>query len=343
MITSHVFRLRDAKPHNRSDGGERVKVDRSHFPILRGMALYQLHLAPRGIREPHWHVNADELGYCLQGDIRVTFFHTENNRQSFFVRKGEAFWIPSGALHTIENLGQEEAQLLLEFSHEMPEEFHVSSAIGMFSNAVLGNTWGVGQDHFQTLHRPLKDRFAVRASSPPSLEHTHSTSPYHYALENATPLLDKSSGSVRVARKDVWPMLNSHSLYSLRITSSGMREPHWHPETAELGFVRKGHARMSVQNPEGAIETYCLQPGDVYFIPKAYPHHIENIGQGALHFLIFFDQAMPQDVGFSGSIRAMTDQVLSSVLHVKPSFFAPLSHSKEDAFLVDQINSSLDS
>ncbi|MDW4736295.1 cupin domain-containing protein, partial [Escherichia coli] len=84
--------------------------------------------------------------------------------------------------------------------------------------------------------------------------------------------------------------------YSLRITADGMREPHWHPETAEMGYVQSGHAKMTVQNPDGSIDSWELAPGDVYFIPRAYPHHIEVLDNDEIHFLIFFDQPTPGDV-----------------------------------------------
>ena len=87
-------------------------------------------------------------------------------------------------------------------------------------------------------------------------------------------------------------------MYSLRITDKGMREPHWHPETAEMGYIHSGNARMTVLNPDGSTDTYLLKPGDMYFIPPAYPHHIEQLGDETIHFLIFFDQPSPQDIGY---------------------------------------------
>jgi oxalate decarboxylase len=339
MMQSHLFHLGKTLPHNKSEGGERIKADSLHFPILKGMSLYKLLLRPQGIREPHWHINADEFGYCLEGKVLVTFYHTSDNKQVFLVQQGEAFWIPSGALHTIENIGGGNAELLLEFTHENPEEFHLSSVIGMFSNAVLGNTWGVNQDHFRALQRPLKDRFAViNRGNHQMPDVAQYANPYHFALEASEPLMEKPEGSVRVARQNVWPILQKHALYSLRITTQGMREPHWHPETAELGYVHSGRGRMTILNPAGETETYLLHPGDVYFIPKAYPHHIENMGQDPLHFLIYFDQAMPRDVGFSGSIRALPDEVLGSVLQVNPSFFSPLHKYFADQFIVEKVN-----
>ncbi|PRC61111.1 cupin domain-containing protein, partial [Mycobacterium sp. ITM-2017-0098] len=39
-----------------------------------------------------------------------------------------------------------------------------------------------------------------------------------------------------------WPILTDMSMYSLRVAESGMREPHWHPVTAEMGYVHYGDA-----------------------------------------------------------------------------------------------------
>ena len=48
----------------------------------------------------------------------------------------------------------------------------------------------------------------------------------------------------------------------------------------------------------------------MYFIPRAYPHHIENIGAEEIHFLIFFDQGNSEDIGYTGGLRAYSNEVL---------------------------------
>ena len=101
-------------------------------------------------------------------------------------------------------------------------------------------------------------------------------------------------GHARMARKQYWAALEDMSMYSLRRpATTGMREPHWHPVTAELGYVHKGHARMRVLAPDGTSTTTSSSRGEAYFIPRAYPHHIEPLGDDGFHFLIFFDQPMP--------------------------------------------------
>ena len=105
-----------------------------------------------------------------------------------------------------------------------------------------------------------------------------------------------------------------------------------------MGYVVSGQGKMSILSPTGKADTYQMQEGDIYFIPKAYPHHIENIDSSDLHILVFFDQAMPQDIGFSGSIKSFSDEILASVLHCPKELFEKLPTYYEDLFIVSKKN-----
>lgn len=164
------------------------------------------------------------------------------------------------------------------------------------------------------------------------------TSPYKFPLEESQPLIANEGGTAKVARNSAWPVLHRQALYSLQLTGKGMREPHWHPETAEMGYVAKGTGRMSILSPSGEVDTYTMEEGDIYFIPKAYPHHIENLTSSELHLLIFFDQSMPQDIGFTGSVKSSSDEVLSGVMHCNKEVFEKLPTYFEDLFIVKKKN-----
>lgn len=314
--------------------GYRAEATFSNFPALKGMSFYKLVLDPNAAREPHWHANADELGYCLKGQVLVTSYNNGNSTHSFLVNPGEAFFIPSGSLHAIES--KENSELILQFSHEEPEDFALSSTFGMFSNAVLGNTWGKPSATFEPLKRSTNEVFIAKTDG---LLPTCSPypSPYHYDVEGALPLISNEGGNVKVARNNTWPILERQSLYSLHLTNVGMREPHWHPETAEMGYVNHGKARMSVLSPSEKVDTYEINEGDVYFIPKAYPHHIENLTDD-LHILIFFDQSMPQDIGFTGSIKFFNNDLLTAVFNCNADFFPSLPTYHEDLLIVKRVN-----
>lgn len=55
-----------------------------------------------------------------------------------------------------------------------------------------------------------------------------------------------------------------------------------------------------------------MKDGDVYYLPRAsYPHHIEVAPDW--HFLIFFDQPLPADIGY----RAYFREVLAATFNTR--------------------------
>ena len=71
---------------------------------------------------------------------------------------------------------------------------------------------------------------------------------------------------------------------------------------------------MSILDPDGSLDTYRLEAGDVYFVPRAYPHQIEVVGEEDVHFLVFFDQPTPGDIGYRASASAFSRRTLASVV-----------------------------
>ena len=127
-------------------------------------------------------------------------------------------------------------------------------------------------------------------------------------------------------------------MYSLRIRGDGMREPHWHPITAEMGYVQRGSARMTVMDPDGTLDTWYLEQGDVYFIPRAYPHHIEVVDSPDMHFLIFFDQPTPGDIGYRASISAYSREVLAATFNVHIDDLPNFPFTNADPLIVTRNN-----
>ena len=162
--------------------------------------------------------------------------------------------------------------------------------------------------------------------------------PLKYGVETALPQIASNAGSARQSKSMFWPVLSDISMYSVRITDQGMREPHWHPETAEMGYVAEGRARMTILDPDGSKDTYEVGPGDVYFIPPAYPHHIENIGTGTFHVLIFFDRASPGDIGFRTLVGSFPREVLAATFGLAEPELPLFPFTEQDPLLVTRVN-----
>ena len=336
----HTFSLGRSTPKNVTPFGTRSLVTQQQLPILSKMALYRLVLAPRGFREPHWHPNAHELGYCARGTCLVTLFLNGNEHESFLVCKGELFFIPSGALHHIENVGEEEAEFLLCFSHEQPEDFGLSGSVGAMSRSVMGNTWDLpiqALDHL--ISSPDDLLIGQTQERAPLSESLSYSNRFKLSVEKMSPQIANAYGTARTATSSSWPILEELSMFSLRIAGTGMREPHWHPRTAELGYILSGQARMTVRGPQDDVDTYTLEEGDCYFIPKGYPHDIENLLPSETHLLVFFDQALGQDIGYSGGIAAYPPRILIPTLMRSSTVLPPLPGYVQDAMLVEKKNS----
>jgi oxalate decarboxylase len=298
-------------------------------------------LAPGAIREPHWHANATELTYCTAGTALVSVLDNGSNFSSFLVTAGEMFHIDSGALHHIENVGDTDAEFVLAFRHERPEDFGFSAALGAMTDSVLGNTYDLPAADFARIRRSTTARMVVRRDGDPEIPSmSHFGDPHHFAVEAMSAQVDSPVGSARTARQQFWPALHDISMYSLRIREDGMREPHWHPVTAEMGYVHKGSARMTIMNPDGALDTYTVNEGEVYFIPRAYPHHIEVLDAPQIHLLIFFDQPTPGDIGYRASMSAYSRQVLAATFGIALDELPDLPFTPADPLIVTRNNPS---
>ncbi|MER8406879.1 cupin domain-containing protein [Mesorhizobium sp. M1307] len=325
----------------RFDGpmGSITHVDAGDLPIMRGLSIRGLRLAPNGVREPHWHANAHELGYCLRGEALITIAANHAQRESFVVGQGEMFFVPSGAMHSIENIGSEPAEFVLAFSHEHPEDFGLKAAFGAMSNAVLGNTYDLPSAAFEDFDRQQADLEIVAVQGHTLVEgQARHVNAYKYSVEATPPQIDFPAGTAHTTKAALWPALRDIAMFSVRITDRGMREPHWHPETAEMGYVAAGTARMTILDPDGKIDTYTVTQGDVYFIPPAYPHHIENIGAGTFHALIFFDQVSPGDVGYRSLINVFPRSVLAQSFGIAEDQLPHFPFTEIDPLLVPRTN-----
>ncbi|WP_315388798.1 cupin domain-containing protein [uncultured Stenotrophomonas sp.] len=314
------------------------RLNADDFPLLERMSIKRMLLAPGSIREPHWHANANELGYVLAGSVLITIVGNADAVSTLRVRAGEMFHIESGALHAIENIGDDSAELVIVFGHERPQDFSLHAAFGAMSDAVLGNTYDMDSVAFSTLPRDTGSPYLVKRSGPPVVpDEADRADPHRFDIEAQSPPVDFPYGQARVSRTQFWPALRNLSMYSLRIADDGMREPHWHPETAELGYVHRGQARMSILDPDGSVDTYLLQPGDVYFIPRAYPHQIEVLGED-VHFLVFFDQPTPGDVGYRLAATAFAPGVLAATFGVDAAALPTFPRTVHDPLIVARRN-----
>jgi oxalate decarboxylase len=254
QISKHVASLTEGEIVEESDLGSIRRVTADNLAILNGLSIKRLLINPGAMRTPHWHANANELTYCVSGTALVSVLDTGSQFSSFVVRTGDMFHIDSGSLHHIENIGNDTAEFIITFRHERPEDFGLGAAFGAMTDAVLGNTYDLPASDFAAIRGSTTDRpLAARDGDPDVPATAYFDDPHKFSVEAMTPPVSMAVGNNRTARLQYWPALKDLSMYSLRIREDGMREPHWHPITAELGYVDRGAARMTVMIPAASL------------------------------------------------------------------------------------------
>ena len=73
---SYVFRLCDMPPTHETKSGTVRIADSTNFLVSKTIAAARVTIKPGGLREMHWHPNADEWVYVLKGAGRMTVFNT---------------------------------------------------------------------------------------------------------------------------------------------------------------------------------------------------------------------------------------------------------------------------
>lgn len=143
---------------------------------------------------------------------------------------------------------------------------------------------------------------SARAASPgdgPSASPEPRT--HKFRLGALKPVVDTAGGSVAECDKRNFPIVEKGGagIFLLKLQPGGLREPHWHPNCWEMDYVVAGKVRMTIVSPEGPVETFTLEPGDVAFVPQAYAHSIVNIGDVEAVIPIVFNDSLPSDIGLS--------------------------------------------
>ena len=120
-----AFRTLEMPPTKKTKGGEVRIVDSNNFKVsTTSMAMVTVH--PGGLRELHWHPNADEWQYYIAGKGRMTVVATGNKARTMDFQEGDVGYVQKTLLHYIENTGDTDLVFLEIFKSDRFQEFSFS-------------------------------------------------------------------------------------------------------------------------------------------------------------------------------------------------------------------------
>lgn len=314
-------------------GGWSREITERELPAAKTLAGVNMYLTPGGVRELHWHQQA-EWAYMIRGSARVTA--VDQNGCNFIadIDPGDLWYFPAGLPHSIQGLA-EGSEFLLVFDDGSFSEMNTLSISDWFAHTpkdVLSANFGAPEDAFA--HLPDEQVYMFQAPVPGSLESQRIDSPYgtvplsfKHRLLAQMPLVTPG-GSVRVVDSSNFPISKTIAAALVEIKPGCMREMHWHPNQDEWQYYLTGQGRMTVFAGNGAARTFNYRAGDVGYVPFAYGHYIQNTGTETLWFLEMFRSDRFEDVSLNQWMALTPRELVSENLHVGPELLHALRKEK---------------
>jgi len=301
-----------------SSGGWTRQVTQRELGISKTLAGVNMRLNAGGIRELHWHKQA-EWSYMLYGTARITGIDQNGNNFVDDVGVGDLWYFPGGIPHSIQGLGPDGCEFLLVFddgSFDEDDTFLLTDWFKHIPEEVLGKNFGVPANNFAHLPDP-NQRYIFKSEVPGPLgpDKLMGAKPvpqtFKHRLMAQEPIRTKG-GTVRIADSSVFKASKTVAAALVEVEPGGMRELHWHPNVDEWQYYIEGQGRMGVFGAEGTARTFDYRAGDVGYVPFAMGHYIENTGNTPLRFLEMFRSSYFADLSLNQWMALTPPQLLQA-------------------------------
>jgi oxalate decarboxylase len=313
-------------------GGWAREVTVRELPISTQLAGVNMRLKPGGIRELHWHKEA-EWAYMLAGRARITAVDQAGRNFVDDVGVGDLWNFPAGIPHSIQGL-EEGCEFLLVFddgNFSENETFLITEWLAHTPPEVLAKNFGVPEAAFANVPDSL---WIVAGKVPGSLSSDAVPSPagavpvsYSHRLLAQDPV-KAAGGQVRIVDSSNFPAATTIAAALVEVQPGGMRELHWHPNTDEWQYYISGRGRMTVFASSGKARTFDYQAGDVGYVPFAMGHYVENTGDEPLRFLEMFRSDHYADVSLNQWMALTPPELVQAHLNVDQPTMAALRKDK---------------
>jgi oxalate decarboxylase len=325
--------------HNRLlPGGWAREVTTRELPIATELAGVNMRLKPGGVREMHWHKEA-EWSYMLAGSARISAVDEQGRTFMDDVGVGDLWYFPAGIPHSIQAL-EDGCEFLLVFDSgdfSENETFLITDWFKHTEPAVLAKNFGVPESAFADIPVDIEhERYIFPGPTPGPIgaDALQVLSPTgvvpnglsHRLLEQEP--IKVAGGQVRIVDSSNFPASTTIAAALVEVEPGAIRELHWHPNTDEWQYYISGQGRMTVFASGGKARTFDYQGGDVGYVPFAMGHYVENTGDHPLRFLELFRSDRFADISLSQWMALTPHALVQSHLNLDEKTLAGLSKDK---------------
>ena len=317
-------------------GGFARETTTRELPISTEIAGVDMRLTPGGIRELHWHKEA-EWAYVIAGSCRVSLLDEEGRLFVDDVGVGDLWYFPSGLPHSIQAL-ENGVEFLLAFDSgdfSENETFLITDWFNHTPREVLAKNFGVAESAFDALPTDIEHtRYMFAGDVPGALIDSAPPSPatqpplsYTWHMHAQEPI-KAPGGQLRITDSRNFTVSKTVAAALIEIEPGAMRELHWHPNADEWQYWLKGQGRMTVFASGGKSRTFDYRAGDVGYAPRAMGHYVENTGDEPLVFLGLFRSDHYADVSLAQWMGVLPPELVKAHLNLDDDVIADLPRSK---------------
>lgn len=314
-------------------GGWSREITVRDLPIATTLAGVNMSLRPGGVRELHWHQQA-EWAFMIWGCARITSIDWHGRNFIADVAQGDLWYFPAGLPHSIQGL-EGGCEFLLVFDDGSFSDLNTLSISDWFAHTpkdVLAANFGIPQEAFNGI--PNDQVYIYQDKVPGTIESQEIQSPF-----GTIPLSFKHSmlaqepfvtpgGTVRITDSSNFPIAKTIAAALVEVKPGAMRELHWHPNNDEWQYYLSGQARMTVFGGNGIARTFDYRAGDVGYVPFAMGHYIQNTGKDTVWFLEMFKAPRFEDISLNQWMALTPHELVQSNLHASPELMKSLRKVK---------------
>jgi oxalate decarboxylase len=323
-------------------GGWAREVTSRELPIATTLAGVNMRLMAGGIRELHWHKEA-EWGYMLAGRARLTAVDQDGRNFIDDVAAGDIWNFPAGIPHSIQGL-EEGCEFLLVFddgAFSENETFLITDWFAHTPPEILARNFDVPVTAFADMPRDIEhERYIFPGTMPPALVADDVRAPagtvpltFSHRLSQQAPIV-AAGGHVRIVDSSNFPAASTIAAAVVEVAPGGLREMHWHPNTDEWQYYISGQGRMTVFAAAGKARTFDYRAGDVGYVPFAMGHYIENTGTEPLRFLEMFRSDRFADISLRQWMALTPPELVQPHLNLDAPTMAAIAQSREKPIIV---------
>ena len=119
--------MSQSKPAYENSGGNIRIADSTNFPASKTVAAALVTVKQGSMRELHWHPDADEWQYYMQGSARMAVFNTGPHANTTDFRAGDVGLVRRNCGHYVENIGADDLVFIETFRSDRYEEVSLAN------------------------------------------------------------------------------------------------------------------------------------------------------------------------------------------------------------------------